>query len=199
VAGDRWHSLPRPCDRLVDGISKRNHRVQFAGHGARPSRCLSIWAERLHPDRPDRIALSRCLPRLPSVKLCSPASSRTHAVRPHLGIGGRTPRQRLAVILAALTLSPTSWGTTPSAREGVQLEPLLRHLRNARTPRSGTSSRQEGVKETTLGSTPGRDRLNGPVRGGGVLTERIRGDRVVLPAAAPRRTGLRGRHLACPQ
>ncbi len=49
VAGDRWHSLPRPCDRLVDGISKRNHRVPFAGHGAvRPAASTQndIWAER---------------------------------------------------------------------------------------------------------------------------------------------------------
>jgi len=48
VAGDRWHSLPRPCDRLVGGTSKRNHRVPFAGHGAvRPTRSTQndIWAE----------------------------------------------------------------------------------------------------------------------------------------------------------
>jgi hypothetical protein len=49
VAGDRWHSLPMPCDRLVGGTSKRNHRVPFAGHGAvRPTRSTQndIWAER---------------------------------------------------------------------------------------------------------------------------------------------------------
>jgi transposase InsO family protein len=50
VAGDRWNSLPRPCDRLVDGISKRNHRVRFAGHGAVRLADLNqndIWAERM--------------------------------------------------------------------------------------------------------------------------------------------------------
>jgi hypothetical protein len=38
-----------PCDRLVGGTSKRNHRVPFAGHGAvRPTRSTQndIWAER---------------------------------------------------------------------------------------------------------------------------------------------------------
>lgn len=49
VAGDRWHSLPMPCDRLVGGTSKRNHRVRFAGHGAvRPAGFAQndIWVER---------------------------------------------------------------------------------------------------------------------------------------------------------
>ena len=38
-----------PCDRLVGGTSKRNHRVPFAGHGAvRPTRSTQndIWIER---------------------------------------------------------------------------------------------------------------------------------------------------------
>ncbi|HEU4671964.1 MAG TPA: integrase core domain-containing protein [Candidatus Limnocylindrales bacterium] len=38
-----------PCDRLVGGISKRNHRVRFAGHGAvRPAAPTQnvIWGER---------------------------------------------------------------------------------------------------------------------------------------------------------
>jgi len=34
VAGDRWHSLPTTIPtRSVGGISKRSHRVRFAGHG----------------------------------------------------------------------------------------------------------------------------------------------------------------------
>jgi hypothetical protein len=39
-----------PCDRLVGGTSKRNHRVRFAGHGAvRPpgSTQNDIWVERI--------------------------------------------------------------------------------------------------------------------------------------------------------
>jgi hypothetical protein len=42
---------PRPCDRLVGGISKRSHRVPFAGHGAvRPAGSTQndIWIERFN-------------------------------------------------------------------------------------------------------------------------------------------------------
>ena len=50
MAGDRWHSLPTTIPtRSIGGISKRSHRVRFAGHGAvrlvDPSQ-NDIWAER---------------------------------------------------------------------------------------------------------------------------------------------------------
>jgi putative transposase len=102
VAGDRWHSLPRPCDRQVDGISKRNHRVWFAGHGAVRLSQNDIWVERWI-----RTVLSESL----YVEAFASSAERELALarfvsfyneaRPHLGLGGETPRQRLAVKLAA--------------------------------------------------------------------------------------------------
>jgi len=94
-----------PCDRLVGGTSKRNHRVRFAGHGAvRPPGSIQndIWAERWI-----RTVLSECL----YVEVFHAAEERRLALsrfigyyngqRPHLGIGGRTPSQRLEQLLAA--------------------------------------------------------------------------------------------------
>ena len=96
VAGDRWHSLPRPCDRLVGGTSKRNHRVPFAGHGAvRPTRSTQndIWAERFIQTLINEWAYARPY---------RSNGDRLHALRrfvdfynhgrPHTAIGGLVPR-----------------------------------------------------------------------------------------------------------
>lgn len=105
MAGDRWHSLPMPYDRSVSGRSKRNHHVWLAGHGAvRPTHSTQndIWVERWI-----RTVLSECL----YLEVFDGGEQRRLAldrfigygngVRPHLGIGGRTPRQRLGEKLAA--------------------------------------------------------------------------------------------------
>jgi hypothetical protein len=95
VAGDRWHSLPRPCDRLVGGISKRNHRVRFAGHGAvRSAGYLQndIWIERFHQ------TLKRWLGRQPAATDLAGLQAQLDAFRlayneqrPHRAIGRATP------------------------------------------------------------------------------------------------------------
>jgi transposase InsO family protein len=93
------------CDRLAGGTSKRSHRVPFAGHGAvRPVGSLQndIWCERWI-----RTVLAECL--YLGVYARSDERRRDlerfvawyNEVRPHLGIGGRTPRQRLSEKLAA--------------------------------------------------------------------------------------------------
>jgi hypothetical protein len=95
VAGDRWHSLPMPCDRLVGGTSKRNHRVPFAGHGA--IRLVDpvqndIWIERFHQ------TLKRWLRQQPRVRTLAELQAQLDAFRevyneqrPHRAVGRRTP------------------------------------------------------------------------------------------------------------
>ena len=94
MAGDRWHSLPMPCDRLVGGTSKRNHRVPFAGHGAVRPRSIQndIWIERFQQ------TLKRWLERQPAARTLVELQAQLDAFRdvyneqrPHRAIGRRTP------------------------------------------------------------------------------------------------------------
>jgi hypothetical protein len=95
VAGDRWHSLPMPCNRLVGGTSKRNHRVRFAGHGAvRPAVTTQndIWIERFHQ------TLKRWLGQRPAARTITELQRQLDAFRlaydeqrPHRATGRVTP------------------------------------------------------------------------------------------------------------
>jgi Integrase core domain len=92
VAGDRWHSLPRPCDRLVGGTSKRNHRVGSPATAPSVSVQNDIWVERFQqtlkrwlvcqPPARDLAALQAQLDTF---------RSRYNEQRPHRAIGRRTP------------------------------------------------------------------------------------------------------------
>ncbi|MEX2134732.1 MAG: integrase core domain-containing protein [Acidimicrobiia bacterium] len=103
VAGDRWHSLPMPCDRLVGGPSKRNHRVRFAGHGAVRHAASSqndIWDERFIQTLINEWAYARPY---------GSNGDRLHALRryvqfynrgrPHTAIGGLVPHAAVNNVL----------------------------------------------------------------------------------------------------
>ena len=118
MAGDRWHSLPEPCDRLVDGISKRNHRVRFAGHGAvRPVGSIQndIWIERfwgvLQAELLDREVF-------PTPEAADEGLTRFALYydyhRLHGAIGWHTPAER--------------WDGTPFTDRGFEYIPALEHL-----------------------------------------------------------------------
>jgi hypothetical protein len=86
---------PRPSDLSVGGISKRSHRVRFAGHGA--VRLVApiqndIWIERFHQ------TLKRWLGRHPAAADLAELQAQLDAFRlayneqrPHRAVGRRTP------------------------------------------------------------------------------------------------------------
>jgi len=100
VAGDRWHSLPMPCDRLAGGTPERNHRVRFAGHGAvRLPRSIQndICVERFHQ------TLKRWLERQPPATTLAALQAQLDRFRlaynehrPHRATGRATPAEAYA-------------------------------------------------------------------------------------------------------
>ena len=88
-----------PCDRLVGGTSKRNHRVRFAGHGAvRPPRSIQndIWAERfiktlLHEWAYGRLYRSNA----ERLERLQPWVHEYNTERTHTSLGGITPMEAL--------------------------------------------------------------------------------------------------------
>jgi hypothetical protein len=100
--------LPMPCDRLVGGTSKRNHRVPFAGHGAvRPTRSTQndIWVERFHQTLKRYLAKQPPAASLAILQLQLDAFRRySNAERPHRAVRGRTP---LVAFGARLKARPT--------------------------------------------------------------------------------------------
>jgi glutathione S-transferase len=98
VAGDRWHSLPRPCDPSVGGISKRNHRVRFAGHGAvRPTASVQndIWVERFWATLQAEVLDRQHLEDLAAADAAVTAyASYYNYHRLHGELGWRTPAER---------------------------------------------------------------------------------------------------------
>lgn len=84
-----------PCDRLVGGTSKRNHRVRFAGHGAvRLPRSIQneLWAERVIQTLLNEWAYARPhttnRERAEALPLFVDFYNRR---RPHTALGGRSP------------------------------------------------------------------------------------------------------------
>ena len=102
MAGDRWHSLPMPYDRSVSGKSKPNHHVWLAGHGTvRPTHSTQhdIWVERSH-----RIDAEEFYRLLEGVVIDESGlfderlrewEDHYDFTRPHGGLDGQTPSERL--------------------------------------------------------------------------------------------------------
>ena len=86
---------PRPSDLSVGGISKRSHRVRFAGHGAvrlaDPTQ-NNIWAERFIGTIQREWAYARLFRSNPERLATLPGWVDSYnRRRPHAGLDGQTP------------------------------------------------------------------------------------------------------------
>ena len=109
---------PGPSDLPVGGISKRSHRVRFAGHGAV---CLAdpdqndIWIERFHQ------TLKRWLARQPAARTLGELQAQLDALRlaynehrPHRATGRITPAEAYRATPKAMAAGSRAGGPLPA-------------------------------------------------------------------------------------